>query len=98
MTTNIAGQGPVERMVGRLEPERTNARTHGCAMTNPNNCAECGRSRNQQGGWCYMFRDEPHEVCMKHTALPAQIPNEFGRLLTTQALWGLYVEDGEQHR
>lgn len=27
--------------------------------------------------------------------LPPQIPNEFGHLLTPDALWSLYVEDGE---
>ena len=61
-------------------------------MTNPNNCADCDHKRNPQGGWCYMFRDEPKEVCLKHTALPAQIPNEFGHLLTPEALWKMYVE------
>lgn len=42
-----------------------------------------------------MFRDEPQAVCMKHTAMPVQIPNEFGHLMTTDALWGMYVEDTE---
>jgi len=27
--------------------------------------------------------------------LPPQVPNEHGHLLTTQALWGMYVEDHE---
>ena len=27
--------------------------------------------------------------------LPQQVPNEHGHLLTTQALWDMYVEDGE---
>ena len=64
-------------------------------MSNPNNCACCYHKQRPDGGWCYMFRNEPHEVCMKHTGLPAQIPNEHGHLLTTQALWGMYVEDSE---
>jgi hypothetical protein len=36
--------------------------------SNPNNCAACDHKRNPDGGWCYMFRDEPKEVCMRHTA------------------------------
>jgi hypothetical protein len=27
--------------------------------------------------------------------MPPQVPNEHGHLLTTQALWGMYVEDHE---
>ncbi len=41
-------------------------------MSNPNNCAACDHKRNPQGGWCYMFRDEPQEVCMKHSARMSQ--------------------------
>jgi hypothetical protein len=39
-------------------------------MSNPNNCAKCDHKRTPQGGWCYMFRDEPTGFCAKHTALP----------------------------
>lgn len=35
---------------------------------NPNNCATCGHKQWPEGGWCYMFRHEPSEVCMAHTA------------------------------
>lgn len=35
---------------------------------NPNNCAGCKHKQHPDGGWCYMFRDEPTDVCMKHTA------------------------------
>lgn len=35
---------------------------------NPNNCGACDHKRSPDGGWCYMFRDEPTEVCAKHTA------------------------------
>lgn len=36
-------------------------------MPNPNNCNTCKHKQNPDGGWCYMFRDEPTEVCMQHT-------------------------------
>lgn len=36
-------------------------------MTNPNNCATCQHKRNPEGGWCYMFRHEPTEVCNIHS-------------------------------
>jgi len=36
-------------------------------MSNPNNCAKCDHKANPQGGWCYMFRDEPTVLCMCHT-------------------------------
>lgn len=36
--------------------------------TNPNNCSTCSYKENPQGGWCYMFRDEPITVCMIHSA------------------------------
>ena len=35
---------------------------------NPNNCAACGHKARPDGGWCYMFRDAPTVVCLKHTA------------------------------
>ncbi len=34
---------------------------------NPNNCNTCQHKKKPDGGWCYMFRDEPTEVCMQHT-------------------------------
>ena len=34
---------------------------------NPNNCDMCEHKQNPDGGWCYMFSDEPKEVCMQHT-------------------------------
>lgn len=36
-------------------------------MTNPNNCATCKHKQNADGGWCYMFRDEPTDVCGIHS-------------------------------
>lgn len=37
--------------------------------TNPNNCLTCDYKRINSDGalWCYMLKDEPHEVCMRHT-------------------------------
>jgi hypothetical protein len=34
---------------------------------NPNNCQTCDHKCNPQGGWCYMFRDEPKDICYQHT-------------------------------
>lgn len=39
-------------------------------METPNNCATCEYSQvngNREKGHCYMFRDEPTDVCMHHT-------------------------------
>jgi hypothetical protein len=52
---------------------------------NPNNCATCDHKLNPDGGHCYMFRDEPSDVCMQHTArflferLQDYLPMEFIR-------------------
>jgi hypothetical protein len=35
---------------------------------NPNNCATCDHKQHPDGGWCYMFRNEPDDVCFSHTA------------------------------
>jgi len=36
---------------------------------NPNNCNTCYYKlvAEDDDGWCYMFRNEPNEVCMVHT-------------------------------
>ena len=39
---------------------------------NPNNCAACDHKRRPEGGWCYMFSDEPLATCAKHTSRPTQ--------------------------
>lgn len=36
-------------------------------MSNPNNCACCDHKQHPDGGWCYMFRNEPQAVCLAHT-------------------------------
>ena len=41
-------------------------------MTNPNNCESCDHKPHQDGGWCYMFREEPQEVCIKHSSRTTQ--------------------------
>lgn len=36
---------------------------------NPNNCGTCNHMKHNgdNAGWCYMFRDEPNDVCSQHT-------------------------------
>ena len=41
--------------------------------TNPNNCAACDHKMHPDGGWCYMFRNEPTDVCYQHTARYARL-------------------------
>jgi hypothetical protein len=36
-------------------------------MSNPNRCETCNHKRTPDGGWCYMFRDEPNFDCAQHT-------------------------------
>lgn len=39
------------------------------------NCSTCDHSRQPQGGWCYMFREEPiTEDCAKHTTKSWVLP------------------------
>ena len=75
-------------------------------MENPNNCETCKHKQHPDGGWCYMFRDEPTEVCMIHSGrctstfardlVAQQVPlgHEFASVLSAN-LWDLYVTDGE---
>lgn len=35
---------------------------------NPNNCATCDHKKHPDGGWCYMFKNEPTYRCLAHTA------------------------------
>lgn len=35
----------------------------------PNNCATCEHKQYREGGWCYMFMEEPISVCGQHTEL-----------------------------
>lgn len=41
---------------------------------NPNNCASCEHKHRPDGGWCYMFREEPTEPCAKHTTYWLELP------------------------
>jgi hypothetical protein len=34
---------------------------------NPNNCSTCLHKKDPDGGWCYMFRNEPDTICNLHT-------------------------------
>jgi hypothetical protein len=38
-------------------------------LTNPNNCETCKYKHMNEGeeGHCYMFKDEPTDVCMQHS-------------------------------
>lgn len=77
---------PVERSVGRLEPERAVAVVTECeACFTPDVC--------QLRGTCDHYRAELIRIVAR--ALPQQVPNEHGHLLTPQELWSMYVEDGE---
>jgi hypothetical protein len=76
----------LERVVGRLEPERAVAVVTECeACFTPDVC--------QLRGTCDHYRAELLRIAAR--ALPQQVPNEHGHLLTTQALWGMYFEDSE---
>lgn len=50
-------------------------------MENPNNCETCKHKQHPDGGWCYMFRDEPGEVCMIHSGRRL---SEFAREIVAQ--------------
>lgn len=45
-------------------------------MTNPNNCGMCKHKANPEEGWCYMFKDEPEAICLKHSARDQMTVNE----------------------
>ena len=78
--------GPVERMVGRLVEQRAVATVTECeACFTPDVC----RLR----GTCDHYRAELLRIVARE--MPPQEPNPYAHLLTTEALWGLYVEDGE---
>ena len=41
-----------------------------------NNCETCNHKNYPDGGWCYMFREEPITKCMQHTALKRENSSE----------------------
>ena len=96
--TPVAVGSPVERGVGRLVPERASA----CGLTECHGkpmCPRCVRMADMDA-LCALLPEgvhwgDPLTPELLRTLLPKQIPNEFGHLLTPQALWGLYVEDSE---
>lgn len=47
-------------------------------MANPNNCSTCHHKPNGDEGWCYMFRDEPTDVCMQHSGRRQFYPSRDG--------------------
>ena len=78
-TTEPAVGSQVERGVGRLRPKRASA----CGLTECQGKPECARCRRMA---------DIDALC---DLLPPQISNDFGHLLTPEALWGLYVDDGK---
>ncbi len=59
--------------------------------SNPNNCETCKYHPDPDAtGHCYMFRDEPTDVCMQHSgrAVPI-IAVENGQLVLSQAFRAL---------
>lgn len=56
-------------------------------MLNPNNCSTCKHKKHPDGGWCYMFRDEPSQVCMQHS----------GRTESTESVVRKLLRQGEEH-
>lgn len=52
---------------------------------NPNNCDTCENRQPSDGGWCYMFRDAPVEVCRYHSerAMKDQEKGQKGHLPDT---------------
>lgn len=58
-------------------------------MANPNNCAACDHKHHPDGGWCYMFRDEPEQVCAKHTARYSRLVEPCARVLSDGKPCGL---------
>ncbi len=57
-------------------------------MSNPNNCETCRHKPNGEGGWCYMFRDEPSDTCYAHTERePFDFLRELKRLALGKTEW-----------
>ncbi len=63
---------------------------------NPNNCAMCDHKLHPDGGWCYMFRNEPEEICMQHTArmTKAILIDDLSMMRVAGAAWRLMPEPG----
>ena len=58
---------------------------------NPNNCETCEYKRLKspdqvEDGHCYMFRDEPQEICMQHTLRKAVCIGGRSRILAVAAM------------
>lgn len=58
---------------------------------NPNNCEGCTHRQNRrpEDGHCYMFKDEPDEVCMQRSVRAMDL---IGRGLTQPVLFVLHDE------
>lgn len=85
-TAASAVGAPLDCGAGRPVPERAVAVVAECeACFTPDVC--------QLRGTCDHYRAELLRIAAR--AQPQQVPNEHGHMLTTQALWGMYVEDIE---
>lgn len=56
------------------------------ASRNPNNCKTCEHMEHndEEDGHCYMFEDEPTEVCMQHTGRGGEL---CGKPMSQQVHW-----------
>ena len=94
-TTEAAGGSPVERGVRALREGEVMgayidfARTSDRAWTPAEYLVRFGEYVSQRTA---KVNNGERLACR---GLPQQVPNEHGHLLTTQALWKMYVEDGE---
>lgn len=52
-----------------LEVQRRDDEQSGVELPpmNPNLCETCEHKRDPDGGWCYMFKNEPQKPCYHHT-------------------------------
>lgn len=53
--------------VAKNEADSGASHLHAKLDTHPNNCEACDHKQIEHSGWCYMFRDEPTDVCMCHS-------------------------------
>ena len=97
-TTN-AGDGPVERSVGRPVEQRADL---AAKMRQARALHDLVLTLGLRPGSERFANDVSRETAIMDAEiaallreLPAQVPNEHGHLLTTGALWGMYIEDGE---
>lgn len=62
---------------------------------NPNNCSTCDHIKNPDGGHCYMFADEPTEICMQHTG--RKVKSSGRNTLETLMMIGMMIDESTDH-